>query len=105
MTLDHIIPHTFHCIIEIISGNYRDREGEKLGDRELRGRTLPAIFGCERQHRGRRQRGGVRARDNTIGEDTGAHGGGGGAPASGVAGGRGASTSAVGREGAVLDGE
>jgi hypothetical protein len=86
MTLDHIIPHTFHCIFETISGNYRDREGEKLGDRELRGRTLPAVFRRERQRRGRRRRGGVRAGDNTVGEDTVVRGGGGGAPASGVVG-------------------
>jgi hypothetical protein len=58
MTLDHIIPHTFHCIFETISGNYRDREGEKLGDRELRGRTLPAVFRRERQRRGRSVGGG-----------------------------------------------
>jgi hypothetical protein len=86
MTLDHIIPHTFHCIFETISGNYRDGEGEKLGDRELRGRTLPAVFRRERQRRGRRRRGGVRAGDNTVGEDTVVRGGGGGAPASGVVG-------------------
>jgi hypothetical protein len=69
------------------------------------------IFRREWQHQGSRRQGGVRARGNTIGEDMGMHGGGGGelldgeALSSGVAGGRGAPVSAVAGGGALLDEE
>jgi hypothetical protein len=52
MTLDHVIRHTFHCIFETISGNNKDREGEKLGDRELRGSTLWTYSGVNGSIRG-----------------------------------------------------
>jgi hypothetical protein len=67
-------------------------------------RILPVVFRREWQRRERQRQRGVGAGDGTVREDTGVHGGVGGASTSGVAGGE-VPASAVARGGAALDGE